>query len=71
MGAWIEIVIVLFYTKNGGVAPYMGAWIEIKPCLFRANLGFVAPYMGAWIEIRPSVTLPSDPIGRSLYGGVD
>ena len=29
MGAWIEILISIFYPFSNGVAPLVGAWIEI------------------------------------------
>ena len=56
MGAWIEIILIMFVFPAFEVAPHMGAWIEII-IDFNINLwNIVAPHMGAWIEIIHSAT---------------
>ena len=54
MGAWIEIVSIIFLYFLSCVAPFMGAWIEILLLISLVSGKHVAPFMGAWIEISQS-----------------
>ena len=73
VGAWIEIVILLYFSQAFVVAPLVGAWIEIYPHYVFYSLPAVAPLVGAWIEIvkmsfnaRFSGSLPSWERGLKL-----
>ena len=55
VGAWIEILRLLFYQAVVLVAPLVGAWIEITTVSDSSCFPLVAPLVGAWIEMGHAV----------------
>ena len=51
VGAWIEILVILYTHFGKIVAPLVGAWIEISKRFINTAVASVAPLVGAWIEI--------------------
>ena len=52
VGAWIEIISVVFFSSSTSVAPLVGAWIEIVRIMSGMYINNVAPLVGAWIEMK-------------------
>ena len=72
MGAWIEIMVILFEEVMQVVAPLVGAWIEITGQAKQADTEVnVAPLVGAWIEIHFIKSLYTYFFCRSSRGSVD